>query len=128
MVLQTGLWAGLLSAAGFAALVLLGKFVIVTIAGPDYAAAYGPMLWLAVSGILFALTFPLEPMLISSGHVRATVIARLAAAIIYIPAFFTLTKQFGLLGAASASALYGVITALAFILFSLSFLRKRNAP
>src|SRR5690606_30955669 len=71
--------AGLAALGVFLALVVGGKFFITVFVGADYVRVYGTMLWLAVAGFLAVIAFPFEPLLVSAGRVRATVITRLSA-------------------------------------------------
>lgn len=109
------------AAAGAIALLVLtllaiaGPSLIALMVGPAYQAAYVPMLWLAAAGAITVSIFPLEPALSASGHMRPLVIAQTSALAVYILSMIVLLPLKGLIGAAMASVLASVVSAILLI-------------
>ena len=127
VVRRSVLVAGAAAVAVFAVLTVSGRFLISLTVGEAYLPAYVPMLWLALAGVIAILSFPFEPLLVSAGRIRATVITRLAAIVIYFAAFYTLGTRFELLGAALAATVNAAVTTLLFYYYGSSLLRKQHA-
>ena len=66
--------AGGLSILLLTILVVFGQTLIAAIFGKAFVGAYPVMIWMAFAGVFAALAFPLEPLLIAAGKIRATVI------------------------------------------------------
>ena len=111
MVWRTVLLAGGASFAVFVALAVLGEWIILLVFGPGFEAAYGVMVFLALSGAINICIFPLEPLLVSIGRVRETVITRLVAVALYLLLLYLLVLQIGLTGAGIASCIYAFMRA-----------------
>ena len=127
MMIRTALVAGAISAVVLALLVWAGEWLIQVIAGPGFEDAYSPMLWLGLSGLIWALAFGLEPLLIATGRVRETVLIRSVATVLYLPAFYILARQMGITGAALAAVVNAVITTGLLFWFGRDMLRKGSA-
>lgn len=102
---RTALVVGALGLLVFAVILLAGRPMIVLTAGPDFAPAYAAMVWLSAAGLLGAITFALDPMLVASGAVREAVKARIVATLVYIPALYLLLERFGVTGTGMAAIL-----------------------
>src|SRR3546814_11112352 len=103
MVVRSALLMGGMSAVAFGVLVLVGEPLIELIAGAGFEDAYGTMLLLALAGVVSNCTFSLEPLLISVGRVRETVIIRAAATITSMALFYPLLVETGLIEIGRAS-------------------------
>ncbi len=102
MVIKTGLLASGLSAVVVMIMALIGEWLIVSISGKEFIEAYSTMVVLAVATVFGALTFGLEPLLMTAGKVRKIIIARAAATAGYVLVMFPLVAWLGLVGAAVA--------------------------
>lgn len=118
--------AGLAALGVFAALVVFGKLLITVLVGAEYTPVYATMLWLALAGFLSIIAFPFEPLLVSAGRVRATVITRLTAIVIFFAAFYVLGSRYGLLGAGIATAINAGVTTAMFYGFGHPLLKARE--
>jgi len=114
MVFKTGLVAGAGACVAVAILALFGKPLIGLIAGHEFEGAYGVMLVLAFSTVVGALSFALEPLLMTAGKVKQVIGARLIATVAYIIMLLWWAEVWGLMGAG-----YAVLArALIFIVFA----------
>jgi O-antigen/teichoic acid export membrane protein len=103
MILRTSLIAGGIAITVLVILAAFGKFMIASLVGIDYAGAYVPMLWLAVSGLITVFAFPLEPLLSSTGRIKQLVFSQLLATSTYIALVLVLVRSHGLTGVAMAA-------------------------
>ena len=118
--------AGLAALGVFLVLVFFGKALITLLVGAEYTTVYATMLWLALAGLLAILAFPFEPLLVSAGRVRATVITRLSAIVVFFAAFYVLGSRYGLVGTGMATAINAGITTTLFYCFGHSLLKARD--
>jgi O-antigen/teichoic acid export membrane protein len=114
MILRTALLAGGIAATVLIILTVSGKTMITSFVGADYAAAYIPMLWLALAGLITVVAFPLEPLLSSTGRVKHIVMAQFLATIFYLVLILVLAKPYGLTGVSMATL--GAVLSSTFIL------------
>lgn len=124
MVLRPALIAGMVALLAFAFLVLAGKWLIVISVGEAFRSAYLLMILLTLAGLPAAATFSLEPLLISIGRVRATLVARSVATALYLGLLFGLLHWQGLEGAGVASILYSLFITAVLILLTRSSIRR----
>lgn len=117
VVQRSMLIAGGAAGAVFLLLAVCGELLLTVIFGEAYGVVYPLMLWLAAAGLVTVIVFPLEPLLISAGRVRAVVLARGVALLVYLLGFHTMALTFGLVGAGIATVLAATVTALLFWLF-----------
>lgn len=117
---------GIAAITVFVCLELFGEWLIGFFFGSAFLPAYHPMLWLAAAGLIGALCFPLEPMMIAAGRIRRTVSARLFATAAYALGLWYLLPTHGLVGAGMASTLYAGVTGLLFYVGARSELRKKG--
>lgn len=122
MVWKTLVFAGIASITVFALLALFGEWLILVVFGPGFEVAYGVMVFLALAGALNICVFPLEPLLVSIGRVRATVVTRLVSVAFYLVLLYVLSLQIGLTGAGIASCIYAAIRAALLVWFARSHL------
>lgn len=104
MVMRTGMIAGGVAVAIFFILVVFGHYLIDAIAGVEFHDAYGVMLVLVFASAITALSFALEPLLMTAGKVRQVITARLLSTLAYIVFMVWLAddEMFGLMGAGYA--------------------------
>ena len=106
MVMRSGLIAGGVGLGIFVLLALFGHYLIDAIAGVEFHDAYGVMLVLVFATIITAVSFALEPLLMTAGKVRQVITARIISTIAYIVFMAWLADEdmFGLMGAGYALA------------------------
>jgi len=112
MMWHSMLIVGGVSIAVFIGLAVFGQYMVQTIFGPGFDAAYGVMIFLALAGVITNCIFPLEPLLVSIGRVRLTVLVRVASAMIYFALLYILLLEIGLVGAGIASCAYAGVRAI----------------
>lgn len=112
MVWRSVLLAGGASAAVLIALALFGEWLILLVFGPGFEMAYGIMVLLALAGAINICVFPLEPLLVSAGKVRVTVIIRLMSVLVYMTVLYFAVLEVGLIGAGVASCVYAAMRAM----------------
>lgn len=122
MVWRTVLLAGGVSTAVLGALVLFGEWLILLIFGPGFEMAYGVMVFLAFAGAINICVFPLEPVLVSAGRVRVTVVIRLLSVLAYVVVLYLAVLQIGLTGAGVASFVYAALRAVMLVWCARSYL------
>jgi|GEM_PF-2197600 len=120
--MKTILMAAAPAIALFSILVVAGQWLILAAVGIEYADAYIPMVILAFGGLCVVASFPLEPLLITNGKIFTTSVIRIITAGAYFALFIALCNLYGLIGAALATCLYGMITAALFWVASMLFL------
>lgn len=123
VVIRSMLAAGAVAGAVFLLLAAGGEWLLALVFGDPYRPVYPAMLWLAAAGLLTVMLFPIEPLLISAGRIRAVVIARGVALAVYLVAFHRLVLGYGLVGAGMATALAAAVTAALLWLFGARLLR-----
>ena len=126
MVMRTGLIAGGIATAIFLILVVFGHYLIDAIAGVEFHDAYGVMLVLVLASAVTAISFALEPLLMTAGKVREVITARLVSTVAYVLFMVWLAddEMFGLMGA--GYALLG--RAVVFMLIAWVYGRKLMGP
>ena len=127
MVWRSVLVAGGVSLAVLAALALFGDWFILLVFGPGFEMAYGVMVLLALAGAVNIGVFPLEPLLVSAGRVRVTVVTRLIAVVVYLVVLYTAVLQLGLIGAGVASCVYAALRAVILVWFARAYLTAAKA-
>lgn len=129
MVTRSALLAGGVAAGVFGLLVVLGQPLLHYIFGAEFVAAYEVMLLLSLAGVIATAAFPLEPLLISSGRIRAMLTARITATALYLPLLYLMLRQVGIAGAGVATLAYTGATAGLMLVFVLRAWRlsKRQA-
>jgi O-antigen/teichoic acid export membrane protein len=109
LVMKLTLWMVGVGLAVFLLLVLLGKPLLILVAGHQYVAAYPVMLWLAGAGVIGTFSVTLEPLLMAAGRVKMIAIAGTLPLLAYIPVVFGWIGPGGLTGVGMAMVLYGVL-------------------
>lgn len=115
------------SVALLALLAALGQPLLRLLGGAEAVPAYGVMLLLGLASAIGFAAFALEPLLLSVGRQGAALWARLASAVLYVPAALGGMHLAGLWGAGLAAILTAVIMLAAQIGPSLAALRMGNA-
>ncbi len=93
------------SAFGIAAVLvvlLLGKWLLATLFGPDFTAAYPVLLVLVGVPLLWMVGFPLTPMLYALDRADAPLKARAVGTVVYLAIVAPLCWRFDVAGAAAA--------------------------
>lgn len=103
MVVRTTLLTGAVAVVIFGLLAAFGEMLIGLVVGPAFTRAYPTMLWLALAAMLTTWTFPVPPLLISTGWVHLVVAVRLGATAAYLLALYFGIAWFGLAGAGMAA-------------------------
>ncbi|MFC0408043.1 lipopolysaccharide biosynthesis protein [Roseomonas elaeocarpi] len=116
--------AGLGAAAAAAVVALLASPFVRAAFGGSYAAAAVPLAIMAISLVLTVPAFPLEPLLVTLGHVRTAFVVRAAVTVTYLGLLGALAHLAGLTGAAVAYVL-GALGLAAGMLLALLLLRRR---
>ncbi|MSP43371.1 MAG: lipopolysaccharide biosynthesis protein [Alphaproteobacteria bacterium] len=101
-MLRASVLAGFGATALICVLVFAGPWLLLTVAGDNFTPAYGVMVVLALAAAIRLWSFPLEPMLITSGRAVAAFQVRLVTTILYIVLMFFLCPRLGLMGAGYA--------------------------
>lgn len=126
MTARLAVLGGVAGAVIVAVLALAGESLLALIAGPDFAESYAVMMWLATAGLVLALSFPLEPALLSSGKSLCVTTAHLLATLAYLAAFYPATERLGLEGAGITGLLQSLIAGLCLLVCY--FTRHRTRP
>jgi O-antigen/teichoic acid export membrane protein len=98
LALRSALLAGGLGTATLGIVWLGGELLLRLTVGPEFVAAYPVMLWLVAGAVIGIWAFPLEPLLISTGHPGTALAVRLVTTVIYLPLLFWLLGSIGLIG------------------------------
>lgn len=115
------------SAIGIAAVlivVLLGKWLLATLFGPDFVPAYAVLLVLVGIPLLWMIGFPLMPMLYALDRPDAPLKARAIGTLAYFAVIAPLCWRFGVIGAAAALLIGNVIIVALLMLYLWSQYRK----
>ena len=118
------------SAFGIAAVlivVLLGQWLLGTLFGPDFVAAYPVLLVLVGIPLLWMLGFPLTPMLYALDRPDAPLKARAVGTVVYLAIIAPLCWRFDVAGAASAMLIGNlIIVALMMIQLRIQYRKVRG--
>lgn len=101
-MLRAALLAGLGASALAGILIVAGPWLLLAIAGRNFAPAYGVMVLLGIAAAIRLGSFPLEPMLISSGQALPALQVRMVTTVLYLILMFFLCSWLGLAGAGFA--------------------------
>lgn len=101
-MLRASLLAGLGASLLAGLLILVGPWLLLAMAGQSFVQAYGVMVVLGLAAAVRLWSFPLEPMLISSGQAVSALQVRLVTTGLYIGAMYFLCSWLGLTGAGLA--------------------------
>jgi O-antigen/teichoic acid export membrane protein len=101
--------ASAMGIAGVLIVLLLGKWLLATLFGPDFIAAYPVLLVLVGIPLLWMVGFPLTPMLYALDRPDAPLKARAVGTFVYLAIIAPLCWRFGTAGAASALLIGNVI-------------------
>ncbi|CAN0099006.1 unnamed protein product [Phaeothamnion confervicola] len=99
---RAALLAGVGASALVGVLIVAGPWLLRTVAGPNFAPAYGVMVVLGIAAAIRLGSFPLEPMLISSGQALSALKVRMVTTALYMALMFFLCSWLGLVGAGLA--------------------------
>lgn len=111
------------AAAGVAGVVMVamtaiaGEEVLTLIAGAEYAKAAPVLLILSVAAAIDLFGFAIEPALLAAGYAGRALIARAAAAVVYIVCLLIALNEWGVYGAAFAAVAGSVIASFLSVFF-----------
>jgi len=109
LMLRGTAMASAMGIAGVLIVLLLGKWLLATLFGPDFVAAYPVLLVLVGIPLLWMVGFPLTPMLYALDRPDAPLKARAVGTFVYLAIIAPLCWRFGTAGAASALLIGNVI-------------------
>lgn len=98
-MLRAALLAGSMASLLSVVLIVAGPWLLLIVAGEKFTGAYMVMAVLAGAAAVRLGSFPLEPMLISSGQALAALRVRILTTVLYIALMFFLCPIWGLVGA-----------------------------
>lgn len=101
-MLRAALLAGVGATALVGVLIVAGPWLLKIVAGANFAPAYGVMVVLGIAAAIRLGSFPLEPMLISSGQAAQALKVRMVTTVFYAAFLFFLCSWLGLVGAGLA--------------------------
>ncbi len=101
-MMRAALLAGVGASALVGVLIVAGPWLLRAVAGPNFAPAYGAMVILGIAAAIRLGSFPLEPMLISSGQALSALKVRMVTTAFYMALMFFLCSRLGLVGAGLA--------------------------
>lgn len=101
-MMRSALLAGLGATGLVGVLIVAGPWLLKIVAGPNFVPAYGVMVVLGIAAAIRLGSFPLEPMLISSGQAVSALKVRLVTTVLYMALLYYLCSFLGLLGAGLA--------------------------
>ncbi|MEH6702238.1 lipopolysaccharide biosynthesis protein [Parasphingorhabdus sp.] len=94
----------------FLGLLLLGKYMIALISGPEYLAAFPILLLLGAATIISLAGLGLEPMLQAAGRARNALVARVAGLVALGGLLVVFLPTFGTIGAAWVMLISAILT------------------
>lgn len=109
LVLKITSWMLVVAAGIFLLLAVIGKPLLILIAGVEFGGAYAIMLWLAAAGVIGTLSVTLEPLLMAAGRVRTIALAGTLPLVIYVPMVFGWIGPGGLTGVGMATVTYAIL-------------------
>jgi O-antigen/teichoic acid export membrane protein len=127
-MLQASLLAGVGAGALTGVLVVAGPWLLQTVAGENFTPAYGVMVILALAAAIRLWSFPLEPMLISSGRAAAALQVRIVSSIVYMGLMYLLCSRMGLTGAGYALLIASLTNLAGQIMVVENWFRQKRVP
>ncbi|NQV94400.1 MAG: lipopolysaccharide biosynthesis protein [Sphingomonadales bacterium] len=112
----------------FIGLLLLGKYIIVLISGPEYLAAFPLLLLLGAATIISLAGLGLEPLLQAAGRARNALVARLVGLVALGLLMIAFLPTFGTIGAAWVMLISAILTTIMLFVSSRSAIRKPQHP
>lgn len=103
LMLRAALLAGGIATLTLGLVIAAGELVLRLTVGPEFTAAHPVMVWLVAAAVVGIWSFPLEPLLISTGHPGSALKVRTVATILYVPLLLVLLDRVGLVGAGWAA-------------------------
>jgi len=125
---RAALMAGMGATTLVGGLAAIGTWLLGAIAGPEYIAAYGVMVFLGVAAAIRLWAFPLEPMLISADRAHAVLAVRVVSTAVYLGLLFPLCLSAGLLGAGIATLVANTINIAGLLVLVERWLRLQRMP
>lgn len=128
LIQRSALLAGGLGTAMLGLVWLLGEPLLRLTVGPEFTAAYPVMIWLVAGSVISIWAFPLEPLLISTGHAGTALKVRVWSTALYVPLLLWLLDRMGLLGAGIAALAASLFILLALLVPVVRWFRVRLTP
>lgn len=88
---------------------LIGKFVLVTMSGAEYLDAYPLLLLLGIAGAVDMMGLAFEPLLLATGRTRQSVLIRLFVAVMLIALLAWMLPVYGVIGSATAVLIVAIL-------------------
>lgn len=112
----------------FIGLLLLGKYIIALISGPEYLAAFPLLLLLGAATIISLAGLGLEPLLQAAGRARNALVARLVGLVALGLLMAAFLPSFGTIGAAWVMLISAILTTIMLFVSSRSAIRQPQHP
>ena len=112
----------------FICLLLLGKYIIALISGPEYVAAYPILLLLGAATIISLGGLGLEPLLQAAGRARNALFARLAGLVALGVLLAVFLPKFGTIGASWVMLISAILTTMILFVSSRAVIREPQRP
>ena len=125
---RSSLLAGLFALGVWFFFYFFGKMAIGLIVGDDYLGAASVMLWYMMAIVVAAVSFPLQPAMLSMGRPQTTLWVHLVATVIYFTALFALLPYIGLTGAGVSYLIYYIAWSLLMLAIEFFLISKRVTP
>lgn len=119
--------AAAVSATVFVIAVLAGKFVLETVGGPDFGAAYHTLLWLTAAACVDLAMVAFEPIIMAAQRALMVFLAKLAATIAMVWTAIMLEPVMGANGIAAAVLVNAVLLAVLLGTILALVVRQMNA-
>ena len=127
LMLRGTVMSSALGLAGVLIVLLLGQWILGTLFGPDFVAAYPVLLVLIGIPLLWMVGFPLTPMLYALDRPDAPLKARAVGTVVYLCIIAPLCWRFGTAGAAGALLIGNlIIVALMMIQLRIQYRKVRG--
>jgi O-antigen/teichoic acid export membrane protein len=126
--LRSSLLAGLFALVVWFFFYFFGEMAIGLIVGDEYLGAVDVMLWYMMAIVVAAMSFPLQPAMLSMGRPHTTLWVHLAATVIYFTALFVLLPYIGLTGAGVSYLIYYISWSLLMLAIEFFLVSKRITP
>lgn len=128
LVQRSALLAGGLGTVTLGIVWLAGELLLRLTVGAEFTAAYPVMIWLVAASAIGIWAFPLEPLLISTGHAGTALRVRLWSTAFYVPLLLWLLREMGLLGAGIAALAASIVIFIALLVPVVRWFRVRLTP
>lgn len=108
-LVRIGLLAGAFSLLLLVGLTLFGRLALELIVGPEYLAAYVPMLVIMAGVVVFSFGVASRPALLTLGRADRILLVEVIVSVTFLPVLWLLLQHFAVLGVALAQLFASVI-------------------